>query len=72
MTPLSRWNTTRAYYSGIPAAELPPNLESLRKAAQEKLKNAVGIRFDVEILEPETLERAISKAKRVLDLRKQS
>ncbi len=61
-----------AYFSGIPAAERPPQLESLRKKAQEKLKNAVGIRFDMEILEPETLERTISKAKRVLDMRKSS
>ena len=33
------------------------------------LKNDTNINFEVEILEPYTLERAVSKAKRVFDKR---
>lgn len=36
---------------------------------QRKLKNDTAITFQIEILPPETLERAISKAKRVFDKR---
>lgn len=41
----------------------------LRERIQRKLKNDTSVNFDVEILRPNTLERALSKAKRVDDLR---
>jgi phenylacetate-CoA ligase len=57
------------YYKDTAGAELSKQLQELEKAAETKLKNATGIRFDIRVLEPETLERAISKAKRVFDER---
>jgi phenylacetate-CoA ligase len=41
----------------------------LARRVRHKLKNEININFDVEILEPYTLERAVSKAKRVFDHR---
>lgn len=41
----------------------------LAQRVRRKLKNETNINFEVEILEPHTLERAISKAKRVHDHR---
>jgi phenylacetate-CoA ligase len=41
----------------------------LAQRVRRKLKNDTNINFEVEILEPYTLERAISKAKRVFDYR---
>ncbi len=41
----------------------------LARRVRRKLKNETNISFEVEILEPFTLERAISKAKRVFDHR---
>jgi len=51
----------------------PTNLEEFRadltERVRRRLKNDTNITFHIEILEPETLERAVSKAKRVLDRR---
>jgi phenylacetate-CoA ligase len=41
----------------------------LAQRVQRKLKNDTSVTFKIEILPPETLERAISKAKRVDDQR---
>ncbi|MGH9055822.1 MAG: phenylacetate--CoA ligase family protein [Acidimicrobiales bacterium] len=43
--------------------------DSLSARIVRKLKNETNITFDVEILAPNTLERAVSKAKRVIDNR---
>lgn len=43
----------------------------LAQRVRRKLKNDTNINFEVEIIEPNTLERAISKAKRVFDNRGQ-
>lgn len=43
----------------------------LAERIRRKLKNETNVSFEVEILEPNTLERAISKAKRVFDRRGQ-
>ena len=42
---------------------------TLADRVRRKLKNDTNVNFDVEVLEPHTLERAISKAKRVDDRR---
>jgi phenylacetate-CoA ligase len=51
----------------------PTNLEEFRadltERVRRRLKNDTNITFNIEILEPETLERAVSKAKRVIDRR---
>jgi phenylacetate-CoA ligase len=51
----------------------PTNLEDFRadltERVRRRLKNDTNITFNIEILEPETLERAVSKAKRVIDRR---
>jgi phenylacetate-CoA ligase len=51
----------------------PTNLEEFRadlaERVRRRLKNDTNITFAIEILEPETLERAVSKAKRVIDRR---
>lgn len=41
----------------------------LAEAVRIRLKNDTNINFTVEVLEPDTLERAVSKAKRVIDHR---
>ncbi len=57
------------YYQDVPPEQLPDQLEALKGKVAAKLKNATQIRFAVEIVPPYTLERAISKAKRVIDNR---
>lgn len=51
----------------------PGDLETFKRdlteAVRTRLKNDTNINFGIEVLEPDTLERAVSKAKRVLDLR---
>jgi phenylacetate-CoA ligase len=42
----------------------------LREQVQRRLKSDTNITFEVEILDPGTLERAVSKAQRVVDKRK--
>jgi phenylacetate-CoA ligase len=58
--------------------ERDPNLEKddyaafdaeLKDRIRKKLKNDTSVNFDVEVLAPNTLERALSKAKRVDDQR---
>lgn len=44
--------------------------EELRERVQRRLKSDTNITFDVEVLDPGTLERAVSKAKRVVDRRR--
>jgi phenylacetate-CoA ligase len=41
----------------------------LAKRVQRRLKNDTNITFHVEVLDPDTLDRAVSKARRVIDLR---
>lgn len=41
----------------------------LAERVQRKLKNDTSVTFRIEILPPDTLERAVSKAKRVDDQR---
>jgi phenylacetate-CoA ligase len=41
----------------------------LRERIRRKLKNDTNVNFDIEVLAPDTLERALSKAKRVDDQR---
>jgi phenylacetate-CoA ligase len=41
----------------------------LRERIRHKLKNDTSVNFDIEVLPPNTLERALSKAKRVDDQR---
>ncbi|CQD24332.1 putative phenylacetate-CoA ligase [Mycobacterium lentiflavum] len=51
----------------------PPDPETFKRelaaTVRTRLKNDTNIHFGVEVLEPETLERALSKAKRVIDRR---
>lgn len=42
---------------------------TLKDRIRKKLKNDTSVNFDVEVLAPNTLERALSKAKRVDDQR---
>jgi phenylacetate-CoA ligase len=44
----------------------------IRERIQRDLRAVVGIRFDVELLQPGTLPRTMHKAKRVVELRKES
>lgn len=41
----------------------------LARRVQRRLKNDTNITFHVEVLDPDTLDRAVSKAQRVIDLR---
>lgn len=41
----------------------------LGEAVKARLKNDTNVSFAVEVLDPDTLERAVSKAKRVIDRR---
>jgi len=43
--------------------------DELAQAIKARLKNDTNVNFSVEVLDPETLERAVSKAKRVIDRR---
>ncbi len=51
----------------------PPDIDhfvaDLKERVRTKLKNDTAVNFEVEILPPNTLERALSKAKRVDDRR---
>lgn len=46
-------------------------LEQLAQTIREKVTSTLGIRVDVKLVEPKSIERSIGKAKRVLDLRKE-
>jgi phenylacetate-CoA ligase len=52
-----------------PASEGTADAAALAERIRHKLKSDTNVHFDVEILEPHTLERAISKAQRVEDRR---
>ena len=41
----------------------------LKERVRDKLKNDTAVNFEVDVLPPNTLERALSKAKRVDDRR---
>jgi phenylacetate-CoA ligase len=44
-------------------------IADLKERVRRKLKNDTAVNFEVDILPPNTLERALSKAKRVEDRR---
>jgi phenylacetate-CoA ligase len=54
-------------------AVTPPDVDGfaadLKERVRHKLKNDTAVNFEVDILPPNTLERALSKAKRVDDRR---
>ena len=54
-------------------AATPPDIDGfaaeLKERVRDKLKNDTAVNFEVDILPPNTLERALSKAKRVDDRR---
>jgi phenylacetate-CoA ligase len=54
-------------------AATPPDIDQfvadLKERVRHKLKNDTAVNFEVEIVPPNTLERALSKAKRVDDRR---
>lgn len=47
-------------------------LRALEKTIERRLRGALGVSFRLTLVEPQTLERGYGKAKRVVDLRKQS
>jgi phenylacetate-CoA ligase len=53
----------------IKVAETAVFCADLRDRIRRKLKNDTSVNFDIEVLAPNTLERALSKAKRVDDQR---
>ncbi|WFR71067.1 hypothetical protein P9209_17015 [Prescottella defluvii] len=57
------------YDPTIEPDDVPAFKNELAGAVRARLKNDTNINFTVEVLDPETLERAISKAKRVIDRR---
>lgn len=61
--------TVRVEYDPTIEAATDAFREDLAQRIQRKLKNEINIKFGVEVLEPDTLERAVSKAKRVQDNR---
>jgi len=50
-------------------ADIDHFVSDLKERVRHKLKNDTAVNFEVEILPPNTLERALSKAKRVDDRR---
>jgi len=44
-------------------------IEALQKRMRRKLKDALMIQVDVQLVEPKTIPRSEGKAKRVIDLR---
>lgn len=59
----------RVEVSGEFFADEMKELQELKRVIEHKLENALGIRADVKLVEPKTLERSEGKARRVLDLR---
>lgn len=57
------------YDPTIEPEDVPAFKKDLADAVRARLKNDTNINFTVEVLDPDTLERAISKAKRVIDRR---
>ena len=67
-----RWTMRRCWSSAIPRRRRPTSTISsrdLKERVRHKLKNDTAVNFEVDILPPNTLERALSKAKRVDDRR---
>ena len=52
-----------------PAAASSQRREQLRSELIARVKQAVGVTVDADVVEPESLERSLGKAKRILDLR---
>ena len=46
-------------------------LEQLAETIRDKVTSTLGIRVDVKLVEPKSIERSIGKAKRVIDLREE-
>ena len=46
------------------------DLENFESSVEHKLFSTIGIKIDVRLKEPKTIQRSIGKAKRVLDRRK--
>lgn len=61
--------TVRVEYDPAAADVSEPFRADLARSVRRKLKSETNVNFEVEILEPYTLERAVSKAKRVHDHR---
>lgn len=57
------------YDPTIEPDDVPAFKKDLAAAVRARLKNDTNINFTVEVLDPDTLERAVSKAKRVIDRR---
>ncbi len=57
------------YDPTIEPHDVPAFKKDLAAAVRARLENDTNINFTVEILDPETLERAVPKAKRVIDRR---
>ena len=53
----------------VAPADIDHFVAELRERVRHKLKNDTAVNFEVDILPPNTLERALSKAKRVDDRR---
>ncbi|MGC9316675.1 MAG: phenylacetate--CoA ligase family protein [Armatimonadota bacterium] len=47
-------------------------LEAVEEKIRERLNSAIGIRMDVKLVEPKTIERFAGKAKRVVDKREEA
>ncbi len=45
-------------------------LEALRERITEEIESVLGVRVDVKLVEPQTIERSMGKAKRVIDKRR--
>jgi phenylacetate-CoA ligase len=45
-------------------------LEEVRKKIRDSIENTIGLRVEVKLVEPKTIERSEGKAKRVIDKRK--
>lgn len=45
------------------------SLEELRRKIQQAIENIIGIRAEVSLVEPKTIERSLGKAKRLIDKR---
>jgi phenylacetate-CoA ligase len=48
----------------------PEQREAAARGIADKVKDGVGVTVEVEIVDPETLERSLGKLRRVHDLRK--
>jgi len=58
--------------TGALFADTVGKMEALRKKLEQSIGSITGIRAKVSLVEPQTIQRSMGKAKRVLDLRNQS